>query len=88
MFLLRVNPSDAVHAETFGVVPNCHVNSSGVRTVAVQAPQAPCGRQPALKVVKHVRVLDLAYANCVRNAAARRRGQAAAHRVQLGIIPL
>jgi hypothetical protein len=81
-----VEPGDAVYSEAFRVIPDRDVYASLVGTVAVQAPQAPSGRPSSLKVVEHVGVLDLADSNGVGDLAARGRGQAAAHRIQLGII--
>jgi hypothetical protein len=81
-----VDPGDTVYSEAFRVVPDRDVYASLVGTVAVQAPKAPRGRPSSLKVVEHVGVLNLADSNGVWDLAARGRGQAAAHRIQFGII--
>jgi hypothetical protein len=86
MVYFGVDPGDTVYSEAFRVVPDRDVYASLVGTVAVQAPKAPRGRPSSLKVVEHVGVLDFADSDGVWDLAARGRGQAAAHRIQLGII--
>jgi len=82
-----MNPGHRVHPKPFRVVPNGYVDAAFVRAVAVQAPQAPFGRPHPLQIVEHVGIFYLANPDRVGNLAARRRGEAAAHRIQLRIVP-